>query len=533
MSRSPSIARFQRPRDRRGGHRQHVHGGAHRLEALLVLHAEPLLLVDHDQPEVADRDRLAEQPVRSDHDVDRAVGEPLLHRERLLAGAKARQHLDVHRVARHALAKRVVVLAREHRRRHEHGDLPAIRDRLERRAHRDLGLAVADVAAQQPVHRARALHVRLHRDDRGELVGRLLVRKRRLELVLHRLVGSEREAGLPPTDRLDLEQPRREVRDRLLDAVLDLRPRLAAELRELGAAARRADVLLQQVDLRDRHVHRHLAREFDDAMLLRHALALDRAHAAEAADAVREVHDVVAGFEIEEVVDRARGGAARRGLAARQVLQQVVVAEDRQPGQRERQAQPPLDELEFRRLRVAEQVAHARLFRLVAAREKRLVHRFARLDDALAQRLGARGHRFDLLDLEGAFPAAQCIQIGAPAFLPDLAVDLHAKDRAVFGEVRQQVAERVLRAARRELDRVDGVGRALRLRREGANRFDLVAEVLQAHGRVAARREEVDDVAADRELARRGDERDAIPLVGGEAFGQLLRRPVLAPGGAA
>ena len=45
------------------------------------------------------------------------------------------------------LAERAEMLLGKHRGRHEHGDLPAVVDRLERRADRQLGLAVADVAA--------------------------------------------------------------------------------------------------------------------------------------------------------------------------------------------------------------------------------------------------------------------------------------------------------------------------------------------------------------------------------------------------
>ena len=61
---------------------------------------------------------------------------------------------------------------------HEDRDLHAVLDRLERRPERDLGLAVADVADDQPVHRPARLHVGLDLGDRPELVDRLLVRER-------------------------------------------------------------------------------------------------------------------------------------------------------------------------------------------------------------------------------------------------------------------------------------------------------------------------------------------------------------------
>ena len=64
----------ERARDRRRRQRHDVDLAAHPLEALLGRDTEALLLVDDDQAEVAEPDVLAEQPVRPDDDVDRAVG---------------------------------------------------------------------------------------------------------------------------------------------------------------------------------------------------------------------------------------------------------------------------------------------------------------------------------------------------------------------------------------------------------------------------------------------------------------------------
>ena len=135
-----------------------------------------------------------EQPVRADHDVDGAVAHALHDLVLLLRGEEPREHLDAHGIVREALAERLAVLAREQRGRHEDRDLLAVEHRLGRGAQRDLGLAVADVAADEPVHRDRPLHVGLGLDDRLRLVGRLLVGERLLDLVLERRVGRERVA---------------------------------------------------------------------------------------------------------------------------------------------------------------------------------------------------------------------------------------------------------------------------------------------------------------------------------------------------
>ena len=65
----------QRARNRRRRHRQHVDPLAQLLDALLVRDAEPLLLVDDEQPEIAELHVLRQQPVRADDDVDLAGGE--------------------------------------------------------------------------------------------------------------------------------------------------------------------------------------------------------------------------------------------------------------------------------------------------------------------------------------------------------------------------------------------------------------------------------------------------------------------------
>ena len=64
-------AHVQRARDGRRRQGQHVHLGAHLLDALLVRHAEPLLLVHDQQPQILEGHVLAQQAVRADHQVHR------------------------------------------------------------------------------------------------------------------------------------------------------------------------------------------------------------------------------------------------------------------------------------------------------------------------------------------------------------------------------------------------------------------------------------------------------------------------------
>ena len=85
------------------------------------------------------------------------------------------------------------MLLREDRRGHDDRDLLAVLDGLESGAQGDLGLAVPDIADDEPVHRPAALHVALGVLDRLQLVGSLGVRESILHLDLPGGIAPERE----------------------------------------------------------------------------------------------------------------------------------------------------------------------------------------------------------------------------------------------------------------------------------------------------------------------------------------------------
>ena len=167
-----------------------------------------------------------------------------------------RQLADRQREAREPLGHRARVLLDEHGRRREHARLLAALHAAEDRAQRDLGLAVADVAADQPIHRLAGLHVGEHRADRVVLIGRLVERERRLELAERVVGGRERVAGQGGALRVDLEQLLGERAHRARDLRLRRLPRDAAELVEPRRMALGADVALDLADAIDRQVQR-------------------------------------------------------------------------------------------------------------------------------------------------------------------------------------------------------------------------------------------------------------------------------------
>jgi hypothetical protein len=146
-------------------------------------------------------DVLGQQAVGADDDVDRAVGQSGQRLAGLGVVDEAAEHRDLDREAGEAVGEGGEVLAGEQGRGHQHGRLLVVLDRLEDGAHRDLGLAEADVGAHQAVHRPRQLHVGLHVLDRLGLVGRQRVGEELLHLALPLGVGAEgvahRDGALP------------------------------------------------------------------------------------------------------------------------------------------------------------------------------------------------------------------------------------------------------------------------------------------------------------------------------------------------
>ena len=221
---------MKRARDRRRRHREHVDRGLPLLQPLLLRDAEPLLLVHDEQAQIAEGDVLAEEAVGGDQDVHRPFGDLLDHGLLLGARPQAGEELDCHREGGEPARERPEVLVREDRRRREHRDLLPVEHGLEGRAHRDLRLAVTDVAAQQPVHGLLRLHVPLDVRDRLRLVGRLLVLEGVLEFLLPGGILREGEPGGQRPAGVELQELVGHVAHRLLDGGLAARPARGAQL---------------------------------------------------------------------------------------------------------------------------------------------------------------------------------------------------------------------------------------------------------------------------------------------------------------
>ena len=339
--------------------------------------------------------------------------------------------------------------------------------------------------------------------------------------------------------RVQLDQLRRQLLDGLARPRLEQLPRLAAELRQRGRLRVGADVARHLAELLVRDVQAVLAAEREQQVVARDAGDLLRLEAEQLADAVVLVDDVVAGAEVGERLERA---AADPALARDAAAEDLVVGQQHEPelapdeaaaGRRDREqdlrlVRDRVARLEHPRLDLAQHVLGAQ--RLAAVRE--------RDDDALPRaderrqlvlRLGepARGDRRPLRLERELLSLRERVELGRaverdrlePVLLPDPAHVVRLEDEVGAARERRHEVVRhrprlalfavpLLDEVEAALDgRIDDrllhrVQRALRERREGADRLDLVAEELDAERLASRRREDVDRARRGRRTAR-------------------------------
>ena len=392
------------------------------------------------------------------------------------------------------------MLLGENGRRHEDRDLAIGLHRLEGRAHRDLRLAVADVADEQSIHRTRALHVLLHVLRRPHLIRRILEQEARLQLALPRAVGKVRRARGDVAARVQVEQLGRHFKDRAARFFPLLRPLLATE----PVQARRRRVLahgvggtiaLDLVEPVQGDVEAVAPLVLDHRDLDRALFDDDRLHPAVDADAVLEMDDVVPRLERGDRLHRRAGAVAARPPDAPVATEDLVVGEHAKPRAsiRGRQHEPAVEH---------------------ADRQRRRTRRAVRPGEQLLQSLGLASV---VAEDDGRHPIRdQVPQAGDVALdrlwrahrKPDRAVgparlDRQSADHRQLGEqcvgtLEELLARRrVLTATAREVEVVLGLGprpRELRSRMRAQRDDD---------DRVA--RPEVNDRGALAEPRRRGD----------------------------
>jgi hypothetical protein len=264
-----------------------------------------VLLVDDHQAQALELHVAGKQLVRADDDVDLAAGELFDDLGRFLGAPEARELRDLHRPLGEAVAEGLQVLLGEERGGAQDHHLLAVGDRDERRAQCDLGLAEADIAAHQAVHRLARDHVGHHGLDGRRLVDRFLEAEavgEGLEVVL---LDGKRMSQPRCALGIQREQLRRGVAHLLRGARLGLVPLAAAELVQRRLLGLRAAVAADDAELRDRHIQLVAAFVLQEQELVRPVAEIQVHQALVAPDAVLLVHHRIAHLELGEVAQHA------------------------------------------------------------------------------------------------------------------------------------------------------------------------------------------------------------------------------------
>ncbi len=273
-----------------------------------MVDAEPLFLVDHEQSEIAELDVAGEEAVRPDEDVDLAGLEVPQDLDLFGSALEAGQRGDADGIEGQAGRERLEMLAGQDGGRAQHGDLLAVHDRFEGRAHGHLGLAVADVAAEEPVHGRGGFHVGLDLADRAELVFGLVVFEGLLELFLPAALRAEGE----PLDRFAPGVKIQELLGHFLHGFLrpgfGFFPARGSQLVQRRRTRSDGREFLEKIEVLDGDEQAVLVAVAELQKLARLSVDVHSDEAVEEADPVIGVDDKIARLEVLELGD---GGLGR------------------------------------------------------------------------------------------------------------------------------------------------------------------------------------------------------------------------------
>src|SRR4029077_13079443 len=136
----------------------HVDQLAQLFQPFLMDDPEAVFLVHDYQAQIFELDILLQQPVRSDQDIDAPLGGLWENLRYFLRGQETTYHFNTHRMIAKPMAKRLEMLLRQNRCRRQHRDLLTTLHSEKSGPHGHFSLAIADVAADQAIHRLSALH---------------------------------------------------------------------------------------------------------------------------------------------------------------------------------------------------------------------------------------------------------------------------------------------------------------------------------------------------------------------------------------
>jgi len=294
----------QRPRNRCGRHRQDIDINTEALESFLVFDAETLLFVNDQQAEVFEANIVAEQAVGADQDIHLALSGGVENIPHLFGRRESVENFNRDGKFREAFGKGSAMLDTQHRRRGQHGDLLARLDGLKGRTHGQLGFAVADIAAQQAVHRNRFGHVAFDLVGGGQLVGRFLIRKGFFEFLLPQRIGPESKTAEFLPLSLHFQQFGGQFLHTNGDLLFLLFPFFGADTAEHRAARHGADEFMHEVNVGGGDVNPHLVGVFDGQVFAGAPGLFHHLDTEKTTDAIGHMDNVIALAEVHQAVNR-------------------------------------------------------------------------------------------------------------------------------------------------------------------------------------------------------------------------------------
>ncbi len=292
---------LQGARDRRRGQRQHMHIMPQRLQPFLVRYAKALLFVDNHQAQPLEIDGFREDGMRPHHHIHGTVRQPFARRLCLARRNQARKRAHLQREAMKARLEGFRMLPRQQRCRAHHRHLRAARCRHKSCPERHFGLAEADIAAHQPIHRPPGRQILDHIGHRAQLIVGLgpweAVHKGGIALRIGRKsIGLARGA-----QGSNLQQFVRNLADALLHPRLALRPGLSAQPVKPHAFGVRA-IAAQNIEIFNRHIKLVTAGIFQSHGIVRGPRNGDRGEPQIAPDAMLLVHHQFAQIECLQIL---------------------------------------------------------------------------------------------------------------------------------------------------------------------------------------------------------------------------------------
>ena len=138
-------------------------------------HTEALLFINDRKPQIFEIDIFGDKPVRTHHNIYRAIAHPLNNFGRFFGWGKTAEQFYAYRILTHAAAERAVVLVCQHSGGRQNCRLFSTGNALEGSAYSNLSLAEAHITAYQAVHGAGRFHISLALIDGSQLIRRFAI----------------------------------------------------------------------------------------------------------------------------------------------------------------------------------------------------------------------------------------------------------------------------------------------------------------------------------------------------------------------